>query len=177
MIAAVHTVTEHASQLKKLGPEMYRLRVSVPVLVELPVRATGADADFLTRPLDGPLGRETVEASDAIASRPRIAPDAAVHLVRKRPKAPFPERIGIGRAGADVILAYPLVSKYHAFIREEDDRWFLCDAGSRNGTFFEDARLERGQSVPLTDECMLRIGPYGFFFYTPDGFVTLLGSL
>ena len=173
----MQTVAEHASQLLQLGAEVYRMRVSVPVLVELAVRATGPDADFLTRTLDGPLGRETVEASDAIAPRPRVAPDAAVHLVRKRPKAPFPERIGIGRAGTDVVLAYPLVSKYHAFIREDDDRWFLCDAGSRNGTFFEHVRLERGQSVPLTDECMLRIGPYGFFFYSPDGFLTFLQGL
>lgn len=173
----MRTVADHASQLRELGTEGYLFRVSVPVLVELPVRATGANADFLTRRLDGPLGRETVEASDAIAARPRVAPDAAVHLVRKRPNAPFPERIGIGRAGTDIVLAYPLVSKYHAFLRQDDDRWFLCDAGSRNGTFFEDVRLERGQSVPLTDECMVRIGAYGFFFYTPRGFVTFLGAL
>ena len=173
----MRTLSEHAAELLQLGSDRYRLRVPVPVLVELPVRAAGKDAEFLTRTLDGPLGRETFEANHLIAPRPRVAPDAPVHLVRKRPNAPFPERIGIGRAGTDIVIAYPLVSKYHAYIRQDDDRWFLCDAGSKNGTFFELARLDRGQSVPLTNECMVGIGPYGFFFYTPEGFVTLLGSL
>jgi hypothetical protein len=169
-------VRDQAAELRKLGLEVYRTRVSVPVLVELALRASGDDADFLTRPLTRPLMRETIEESDAVRARPRVLPDASVYFLRKRPGAAFGDRIGIGRTGTDVVLAYPLVSKYHAYVREEGGDWYVHDAGSRNGTFVEGARLERGESMPLRDGCDVRIGPYGFYFYGPDAFIRFLES-
>jgi pSer/pThr/pTyr-binding forkhead associated (FHA) protein len=169
----VRTVRDEAHEYVTLGPEEYRARLGAPVLVELALRAD-EDEDFLTKPLTRPLMRETIEDQDAVSSMPRVSADAAVHFVRKRPHGAFPDRIGIGRAGTDIVLAYPLVSKYHAYFRFENGAWLLSDAGSRNGTFVGDARLGAGEAKALGDRVDVRLGPYGFRFYTPAAFAAYL---
>lgn len=167
------TVHDEVLELRRLGPAAYRERVTVPVLVELALKVDSA-SDFLARPLTKPLARATIEDEDAVSIRPRVATDAPVHFLRKRPTGVFRDRIGIGRAGTDIVLAYPLISKYHAFVRREGDVWLLSDAGSRNGTFVGDDRLEPGEARPLRDRCDVRIGAYGLRFFLPDGFVDFL---
>ena len=69
---------------------------------------------------------------------------AAVPL-RKRPDSTksFTERISIGRAmNNDVVLRHESISKFHAWIEsDESGRLFASDAGGRNGTFIDSARL------------------------------------
>src|SRR5262249_21476264 len=142
---------------------------------ELALNAERA-SEFLIKPLTKPLMRETVEDEDALSVHPRVRDDAAVHFVRKRPNGAFPDRIGIGRTGTDIVLAYPLISKYHAYIRREGALWLLSDAGSRNGTFLEQERLGPGDARPLRERCDLRLGPYGFRFFGPEAFLTFLGA-
>lgn len=58
--------------------------------------------------------------------------------IRKRPEAgkAFSERVSVGRArNNDVVLRHGSVSKFHAWLRcDEDGYFYVGDAASRNGT-------------------------------------------
>jgi DNA ligase (NAD+) len=47
----------------------------------------------------------------------------------------FPDRITIGRtSNNDVVINDSSVSRLHAYVRREGDKWVVADAGSKNGT-------------------------------------------
>lgn len=50
-------------------------------------------------------------------------------------------RVVIGRAGADVLLNDPECSRHHAAIEVSDEKVFLVDLGSTNGTYVADKRI------------------------------------
>ena len=52
-------------------------------------------------------------------------------------------RMVIGRAGADVLLNDPECSRQHAAIEISDDKVFLVDLGSTNGTYVADKRISQ----------------------------------
>ena len=64
----------------------------------------------------------------------------------------------LGRAReCDCVVADPAVSRRHAELRREDERWFLRDLGSRNGTrvngvrLLEEAEVRPGDRVSLAE--------------------------
>jgi hypothetical protein len=66
----------------------------------------------------------------------------------QRPRMPvlslpaLPARVLLGRDRAcDCVLAEPSVSRRHAELRRDGERWLLRDVGSRNGTRLNGARL------------------------------------
>jgi predicted Zn finger-like uncharacterized protein len=52
-------------------------------------------------------------------------------------------RMVIGRAGSDVLLNDPECSRQHAAIEVSDDKVFLVDLGSTNGTYISDKRISQ----------------------------------
>ncbi len=63
----------------------------------------------------------------------------------------------LGRAADnDVVLADEEVSRHHAVIRWQDDRPWIEDSGSRNGTFVDEVRLSGPQ--PLRPGQVIRLG-------------------
>ncbi len=61
--------------------------------------------------------------------------DYLVFHVRSTGRSPFPSMITVGRTkNNDIVVPDASVSKFHAYFKEEDDHYFLQDAGSRNGT-------------------------------------------
>jgi predicted Zn finger-like uncharacterized protein len=52
-------------------------------------------------------------------------------------------RMVIGRAGSDVLLNDPECSRQHAAIEVSDDKVFLVDLGSTNGTYVSDKRISQ----------------------------------
>src|SRR5918997_1336907 len=53
-----------------------------------------------------------------------------------------PEDTAIGRdQGNDVVLPSTHVSRQHAQLQWDGDRYLLCDLGSKNGTFLNGARI------------------------------------
>jgi len=72
--------------------------------------------------------------------------------------------IAIGRTGNnDVVIGDSTLSKFHAFIREENGTWLIVDAGSRNGTMVDGIKVPvRGSGMPLQltllKPCEIRFG-------------------
>lgn len=52
-------------------------------------------------------------------------------------------RMVIGRAGVDILLNDPECSRQHAAIEVSDDKVFLVDLGSTNGTYVADKRISQ----------------------------------
>ncbi len=69
----------------------------------------------------------------------------------------------IGR-GLDchIVLTDPLSSRVHAIIRRDQDGWWLRDAGSRNGTYFDGQKIDE---VRLTEDGTIRIGHEELVFH------------
>ncbi len=82
-------------------------------------------------------------------------------------------RLGRG-IDCDVVLADPLCSRVHAELQFVDGAWQVRDAGSRNGTFVNDIRVnEVGQSdaaeqIQLASGASVRTGSTEFTFYSSD---------
>src|SRR5205809_4830897 len=70
-------------------------------------------------------------------------------------------RIGRG-LDCDVILADPLASRVHAIVLYEDSAWWVRDAGSRNGTFVNNQKIDEAR---LIAGCVLKIGSTEFEFH------------
>lgn len=78
-----------------------------------------------------------------------------------RPAYPLaPPRVVIGRdATADIVVPEQAVSRQHALLAWEGDRWILTDLGSRNGTMRDGefvsgrAELEHGHEIRVGDTC------------------------
>lgn len=54
-------------------------------------------------------------------------------------------RVVLGRAGGDVILNDPECSRQHAAIEISDEKVFLVDLGSTNGTYVSDKRVAQAE--------------------------------
>lgn len=117
----------------------------------------------LSRPITGPtptLRGDDVATLTALrdkaaaerASRPTPpggTPPRTVLAVRKL-QSSFPSMITIGRTrNNDVVIADPMVSKFHAYFRIHEGMWLLADAGSANGTKVNDTELPR-KGAPST---------------------------
>jgi Nif-specific regulatory protein len=70
-------------------------------------------------------------------------------------------RIGRG-LDCDVILADPLASRVHAVVVCEEGDWWVRDAGSRNGTFVNDQKIDEAR---LVDSAVLKVGSTEFEFH------------
>jgi len=73
----------------------------------------------------------------------------------------IPNRIGRGLECA-VVLTDPLCSRVHATVELDGDRWFVKDAGSRNGTYVNDRKID---DATLTDGCTIRLGSTEFSYH------------
>jgi pSer/pThr/pTyr-binding forkhead associated (FHA) protein len=71
----------------------------------------------------------------------------------RRPAAPGPTS---GRAGCDVELSDPNVSRRHAMIHGVDNRLGIEDLGTTNGTFVNETRITG--IVPITPGARVRFG-------------------
>lgn len=62
----------------------------------------------------------------------------------------------LGRAEADVALRHAGISRAHARVGRDAGRFWIEDAGSRNGTFLGDLRV--AGRIPLPDRGLIRLG-------------------
>jgi FHA domain len=74
----------------------------------------------------------------------------------------------IGRAEEnDLTIEKPTVSRHHAVLTEEGERWFLEDRGSFNGTFLNGSRIQAGAKVPLRHGDRIGLGAESVVFSAP----------
>lgn len=79
--------------------------------------------------------------------------------------------VTFGRAPTNaVILPFAAMSKQHGSFREDGGRWLITDAGSKNGTFVDGARVANGALVPIRDGGSLRFGDVTAKFWLPKSF-------
>ena len=80
----------------------------------------------------------------------------------------------IGRGlDCQVVLSDPLSSRVHAIAFSDEDGWWVRDAGSRNGTFFNGQKIDE---VRLVDGCNLKVGSAEFTFRDGDAGSSILES-
>lgn len=92
-----------------------------------------------------------------------------VFPLMKKPGAPFADMITVGRtANNDVVLKDITVSRFHAYFRQRDGQWLVCDAGSKNGTFWGDVQLKARKEQALASGDKVRLGDIATTFYTAE---------
>lgn len=83
----------------------------------------------------------------------------------------------IGRhAACDVRVDNPLVSTEHASLHWTGEVWALKDLGSRNGTFFDGARLGPGKRVALAEGSTFSVGEPRLAFTLVDAAPPIAGA-
>lgn len=75
----------------------------------------------------------------------------------------------LGRSeSCDVVLPYSTVSRLHARIELQHDRYFLLDAGSANGTYLNGERLEHERQLSTADTIWIGSDEVALSFSDPD---------
>ena len=108
---------------------------------------------------------------------PEPSPELRVFQIRHTGRSPYPRIITVGRTrNNDVVVPDVVMSKFHAFFKEEEGAFFLSDAESRNGTFVD------GKSVPSTKQgkpalvqpgARVRFGMIELWFVDAEGLLEL----
>jgi hypothetical protein len=168
-------ITEIVDDFRALTHEDFLAKRPEPVLVHrtnpgYPAGEQGffagldTQTDAATEPIESPL--DAVDTARSLSG-------VLVLPVEPRDGWDGATRVTVGRNGSnDIRLPYRRVSRTHAYFVWNDDRtqWFVCDAGSTNGTwlFSERLRVEEPTVVPSGAE--LRFGTAEFSFHRAADF-------
>jgi pSer/pThr/pTyr-binding forkhead associated (FHA) protein len=75
----------------------------------------------------------------------------------------------IGRSDdSDLQIERTTVSRAHALVTESEERWFIEDRGSFNGTFVNGERIQPGAKVPLRHGDRIGLGEESVVFTWPS---------
>lgn len=74
----------------------------------------------------------------------------------------YPCTIGSLDGSADIFIASPVVSKMHACILQDDDKFYVEDMNSTNGTYVNDERIAMNIKTRIADGDILRVASYNF---------------
>jgi pSer/pThr/pTyr-binding forkhead associated (FHA) protein len=95
----------------------------------------------------------------------------------KKPGASFPDRITIGRtSNNDVAIVDHSVSRLHAYVKLDGDRWVVADAGSKHGSWLAGAALTARKERPIASKARLRLGDVDLTFYLAGDLYIALGG-
>lgn len=84
----------------------------------------------------------------------------------------------LGRSDSCVVtIVSPTVSRLHARIELQHDRYVIFDAGSANGTFVNGQRIESGHHLSTGDEIRLGTDEVRLLFSDPEETLVALPSL
>lgn len=171
----------HYRHLAGLGRDEFLAAAAPAALVRQRVDSAGYPeaGQTLTMDLD-----ELADPGE-IDTRPhqRQAPEGdelplEVYPLAKKPGASFPDRITIGRTpNNDLVIADPSVSRLHAYVRQKSTgAWVVADAGSKNGSWLDDATLEPRREIGLGTGSVIRLGDVVLTFYPSEHLFDLLGG-
>ena len=74
----------------------------------------------------------------------------------------YPCTIGSLEESSDIYIASPIISKMHACIIKDEDKFYIEDMNSTNGTFINGERIAMHNKMCLLDGDALRIASYEF---------------
>jgi hypothetical protein len=88
-------------------------------------------------------------------------------------RSPYPSMITVGRTrNNDVVLNDVVVSKFHAFFKEENGKLLLLDADSRNGTFIDGTPVPKnkaGAAIVAAPGSKIKFGLLDFWLLDAEG--------
>jgi hypothetical protein len=79
----------------------------------------------------------------------------------------FPFFIGKLRKNVDYCIEKDVVSRYHAKITLEEDRFYITDLNSRNGTFVNETMLQTYEKLEIKSGDMIALANLRFEFEIP----------
>ena len=116
-----------------------------------------------------PIDRRSLQDGDQLSIGKTLTlqysslPSAAEHQTQPKIEAISLQNRASLRLGRDprndVVLPYPVVSRFHAVLEWEAGHWWVVDLSSANGTFVNDQSVDRTILYPGDG---LHIGPYEF---------------
>ena len=166
--------TAHYRQLAQRGRDAFLAGVAPAALVRRIGTLNDSDYDGVsaTGTYDEPVGerrpRDEAPEDDALLE--------VLPLLKKR-GAPFGDRITVGRTtNNDVVLPHHTVSRLHVYFREHQGRWFITDAGSKNGTTLRDEDLSPRRETEILDGDPVWIGDVACVFHTASTLFGVLGG-
>lgn len=169
----------HYRHLRTLGREDFLAAAAPAVLVR--ARAPGADpaqTAAATVTFDYSMDADLGETVDEAVPHGRVAAamdPLELYPLVKKPGASFPDRITIGRTpNNDVVIPDGSVSRLHAYVRP--GAWLVADAGSKNGSWLDDAALEPRKEARLAPGAQLRLGDVRLSFCLSADLFDMLGG-
>lgn len=175
----------HYRHLWTLGRDEFLAAAAPAALVRYGASRPGAGSvGMTTQTLDRGLPREPDERADAegvdwarLHGRVTAEPtEMEIYPLAKKPGASFRDRITIGRtSNNDVVIVDHSVSRLHGYVRQGEG-WMFADAGSKNGSWLDDQRLEPRREAPLSTGAVLRLGDVVARFYPAADLFDLLGG-
>lgn len=169
--------TAQYRQLAQLGRAAFLASAAPAALLR---RAGGTGTDY-----DGAVATGTYDEPVGLRARVHAIPaddadgDAELEVMPlvKKPGAQFGDRITVGRtSNNDIVLAHHTISRLHVYFRLRDGRWWITDAGSKNGTALGDVDLAPRRETQIADGDQLWIGDVEVMFHTAPSLYVLLGG-
>ncbi|MCP4449740.1 MAG: FHA domain-containing protein [Myxococcales bacterium] len=174
------TLGERYYQLSRLGRDTFCASVAQATLVR--VMASGPEAPPLAVGIGSGIStvpRELDDASAAMFARQGRTDSGVQELIPlvKKLGTPFVDLITLGRTdGNDIQLADTSISRFQAFFRRQHGNWYVCDAGSSNGTRVDGRPLKARTEKEILSHMELRFGSVDFHFHTADSLYDVLAS-
>jgi len=170
----------HYRHLLTLGRDEFLAAAAPAVLVRQGAALPDAVVTgTTTQTLDEELAQEIADRVDEARLHGRVSAERtemAIYPLAKKPGASFPDRITIGRtSNNDVVIADHSVSRLHAYVRQGHS-WIVADAGSKNGSWLDETRLEPRRETQLSPGAVLRLGDVSATFYPAAELFDLLGG-
>lgn len=156
--------------LAQLGRDEF-LASAAPAALVRPRRGGGAEAiDEGTLTIEHSVDFDFLGGNDA-------ADELEVYPLVKKANASFADRITIGRtSNNDLAFNEVSISRFHAYLRLDGDRWLVADAGSKNGTWVDGERLQPRRERAIGSKGVLRLGDVELTFYAARELYAALGG-
>jgi hypothetical protein len=170
----------HYRQLIKLGRDEFLAAAAPSALVRFRNEPAGDGGGLRTLTLDHDGDQENIDETlpmDGIGAFSITDIDMAIHPLLKKPGAPFPDRITIGRtSNNDLAISDHSISRLHAYVKLQGTTWMVADAGSKNGSWLRGEQLEPRREKPIRSREILRLGDVDLTFYLAIDLFQVLGG-
>jgi hypothetical protein len=177
---------DHYLDLVKLGKDAFVSSVAPAALIRSrpdPSAVTPMPDVDASRESNVDLDTETW-IGDADGPGRRRSRKLEIFPLAKKPNAPFPDMITVGRTpNNDIVLRDATVSRLHAFFKYKTTQapdgsrtyvWQIADGGSKNGTSLDGLALAPRKERGVSSGQVVKIGDLELTFYASEDLFKLL---